>query len=341
MSFTGTSFHRGPVSAAVFLLAFGIFSSVATSLSAQRPTSVEQLSAMLDSIDPYLPDQDAKGTIKVIGSTSMDAMAHGWTAGFKEFHKGVEVEIHGASEEEVFERLVKDPSAIGMLSRPVTEAELEELKRKGLKKPTSFVVAREALGVFVHPSNPIQTISPSQLRQVFTTADSSTPPTWSALGATGEWAKRPIRVVSRTEASGTQRFLKDFVFNNTEMRNGVSSHVSNAQVLTAVAEDPQAIAICGLRCNLKSVKPLQLVAGASVIPSDDHAILIGQYPLTRPLSLILDVGSSDANAKASQEFVHYALCKAGQTKAITVGFFPVDLPLLRAGLQKLGAHQLR
>jgi hypothetical protein len=53
------------------------------------------------------------------------------------------------------------------------------------------------------------------------------------------------------------------------------------------------------------------------------------------LTLLLDMGQSDSNAKASQEFVRYALCQAGQTQAILVGFFPVDLPLLRAGLQQL------
>ena len=45
--------------------------------------------------------------------------------------------------------------------------------------------------------------------------------------------------------------------------------------------------------------------------------------------------------QAAQEFVHYALCRTGQTQAVIDGFYPVDLPLLRAGLQKLGASQVR
>lgn len=309
-----------------------------------KSASIEQLTAMLHSIDPYRPNSQATGTVRVFGSTSMDAMAHGWTTGFKKFHKSVDVEIAAAGSEAVFTKLLESPSAVGMLSRPVKDAELEALRKKGVKKPVAFVVAREALGVFVHPSNPVKTISAAQLRDVFTTSSAGSAKqnlNWGMLGATGELANKPIRVISRTETSGTQKFLKEFVFNNTEMRKGVSAHVSNAQVLAEVAKDPYSIAICGLRSNLKSVKPLQLMSGASVVPSDDHAILMGQYPLTRPLTMLLDVSRTDADAKAAQEFVHYALCQAGQAEAILVGFFPVDLPLLRAGLQKLGATQLR
>lgn len=303
--------------------------------------SVEELTAMLQSIDPYRPRSETAGKIAVFGSTSMDAMAHSWASGYKQFHPNVQVEISGAGSEATFEQLQENPSGVGMLSRPVRPEELEALKKIGLQQPTAFVVAREALGVFVHPSNPIKTISGDQLRLVFAESDDKQAPTWGMLGAMDQWSSKPIHVISRSAESGTQKFLEDFVFHSTAMREGVSSHASNAQVLAAVSEDPLAIAICGLRSSQKTVKPLQLMAGASVVPSDDHAILIGQYPLTRPLTMVLDIARTDANAIAAQEFVRYALCQAGQSQAILVGFFPVDLPLLRAGMQRLDASQVR
>lgn len=312
--------------------------------AASKTASVEQLTAMLQQIDPYRPDREAEGTVKIFGSTSMDAMAHAWTTGFKQFHQSAQVIIAAAGSEATFEKLLANPAAIGMFSRPVTDEELEDLKKKGLKQPMAFVVAREALGVFVHSNNPVQSISGEQLRAVFTsdaTGDSGQPLRWELLGATGAFANQPIHIVSRTENSGTQRFLADFVFCSCQLREGVSSHVSNAGVLEAVSADPLSVAICGLRSTGKSVKSLQLMAGASKIPSDDHAVLSGQYPLTRPLTLVLDMGQTGADARASQEFVHYGLCQAGQAQAILAGFFPVDLPLLRAGLQKLGAAQIR
>lgn len=297
--------------------------------------SVEELMAMLQTIDPYRPMGEVAGVVKVFGSTSMDALAHGWVHGFAQFHPAAKIEISAAGTADAMKRLLENPSGVAMLSRPVKDEELLELKKQGLKEPTAFVVAREALGVFVNAANPVQTISGEQLRAIFTAEKASSELNWSLLGASGEWAKKEINVVSRTEKSGTQMFLQDFVFYDAQLRVGKVAFDSNAEVVGAVAKDTLAIAICGLHCGENAAKALQLTAGANAVPSDDHAILTGQYPLTRPMSIIIDLGQTSAEAKASQELVRYALCHAGQTQAILAGFYPVDLPLLRAGMQKL------
>lgn len=306
-----------------------------------QSASVEQLTAMLQAIDPYRPQAITADTIRVFGSSSMDALAHGWATGFRQFHPQAKLEISAAGSEQLLTTLTANPSGVAMVSRPVTAAELEELKAKGLKQPVAFMVAREALSVFVHESNPLASISGQQLREVFTLDVHPGELRWGVLGVPGNWANQPIRILARTETSGTQRFLSEFVFNGSRLRPEESNHVSNAEVLQALSRDPYAIAICGFRSSGSSVKALQLTNGASVIPCDDHAVLSGQYPLTRPLSLIVDLGRTDSQAQASQELVRYALCQAGQMQAILVGFFPVELPLLRAGIEALNAPSLR
>jgi len=304
-------------------------------------TSVEQLTAMLQAIDPYRPKQATTETIQIFGSSSMDALAHGWATGFRQFHPQAKLEISAAGTEQLQAMLTAHPSGVAMISRPVTLQELNDLKQLGLKNPVAFVVAREALSVFVHKTNPLSSISGEQLRDVFTTDIHPAELRWSDLGVVGEWGTKPIHVIARTETSGTQRFLNDFVFSGAKLRAGQSMHVSNAEVLQALSRDPYAIAICGYRSAGNSVKALQLTSGASVIPCDDHAILSGQYPLTRPMSLVIDLGQTSPQAQASQELVRYALCQSGQTQAILVGLFPVDLPLLRAGLETLGSVTVR
>ncbi len=311
----------------------------------QAQPSISEMVSLLQAIDPYLPPKPGAkqliGTVVVNGSTAMDAMAHIWASGFKEFHKDAKVEITASGSHEAFEALVKNPSSVAMLSHPVRDDEVAALKTQGLKQPVAFVVAREALGVFVHKSNPVQSITGEQLRAVFTTDSNGAAPTWGMLGATGEWAAKPIHVIARSESSGTQVFLRDFVFGGSTMREGVSKHISNAETLTAVTADPLGIAICGLKSSGASVRSLSLKSGTSLIPSDEHAVLSGQYPLTRAMTVVIDMGQTDANAKAAQEFVHYSLCQAGQAAAISASYFPVDLPLLRASLHKLQGEQLR
>lgn len=89
------------------------------------------------------------------------------------------------------------------------------------------------------------------------------------------------------------------------------------------------------------MRSLSLRAGNTLIASDEHAVLSGQYPLTRALTLVIDMGQTDANALAAREFVHFALCQSGQAAAISASYFPVDLPLLRASLNKLQGEQFR
>ncbi len=303
--------------------------------------SVSELISLLQEIDPYRATEEAKGTVRVGGSTSMDALAHIWANGFNEFHKASKVEISAAESEEAFKMLLAKPSSIAMLSRPIRDEELASLKQQGLKDPVAFVVAKEALAVFVHKTNPVQQITGEQLRTVFTTTDADTPLNWSVMGATGDWASKPMHVISRTENSGTQVYLRDYVFGGSQMRTGVSAHSSNSEVLQAMNADPLAIAICGLKSVGSSVRPLGLAAGNTTIPSDDHAVLSGRYPLTRGMSVVVDMGQTDLDAKAAQEFVRFALCQSGQAAAISAGYFPVDLPLLRASLSKLQKDQLR
>ncbi len=334
---------------AAALVLCALAGSVRAQAGGERPVSqpsqggsaVEQLTAMLQAIEPYRPHGEIRQTVKVFGSTSMDGLAHGWIKGFEDFHPQAKVEVTAADYDAATKQLITNPSSIAMYARPVTAQELADMQKAGLKRPMAFEVAREALTVFVNSANPVQSISGEQLGEVFTSSNPPSELTWSAVGAGGQWASKPLHVIARTEESGTQLFLSQFVFRQATMRPATSAHPSNAEVLQAVSADPLSIAICGYRSSGRAVKPLSLALGGSIIACDDLSVLSGRYPLMRPLTLVVDLGQSDDQAKASQEFVRYALSQAGQTQAILVGFFPVDLPLLRAGLEHLSPQVSR
>jgi len=318
-------------------------SAAPSSAAATQPSAapVNNIIALLNAIDPYRITQPIDGKIQVFGATSMDNMAHAWADEFRRFHPQVAVEISAAGSGDAFVKLKQNPKAVAMLSRPVKPDELEQLKSETIKHPAAFVVAREALGVYVHESNPIQSINGEQLRMVFTKQGSAAELKWKDIGVTGAIADKPVHLVSRSQNSGTQAFLRDFVFGGLEMRESKTDHLSNSDVLGALATDPLGITICGLRVNAFDVKSLPLVHQGVSIPSDDAAVLSGQYPLTRHLTLVIDLEQTDKEAKASQEFVHFALCRTGQLSAIRAGFYPAELPVLRAGLGLIQKDHLR
>ncbi|MFO0942533.1 MAG: substrate-binding domain-containing protein [Pirellulales bacterium] len=313
-----------------------LVTSVTNAFASDPPAqSVEKLRALLSSIDPYLPKEAVSGKLVVYGSGSMDGLMHAWAENFTDFHSKASFEISGLPEDKATAKLLAEPSTIWMVSRPISSDELAQLKAKGLKNPVALEVAKEALGVFVHQTNPVKTITGEQLRNTFT-AQNPEAPTWKLLGATGTWADKPINLIRRGEDSGTQKFLTNVLF-ATKMRPGQDVE-SNSAVVAKIKDDPQSIGICGLRCGSTTARPLQLKSGDTTIPSDDLAILSGKYPLVRPMSIVFDLGSANKN---TNEFVHYILSQSGQSETVLAGLFPIDLPLLRAELQTINAPQKR
>jgi len=221
---------------------------------------------------------------------------------------------------------------VGMVSRPVSD---EELQKSGLRRPVAIVICHEALGVFVHKDNPLESISFEELATLYCADSDEKPLTWKAVGVTGSMADQPVHVIGRNKGSGSQRFVSQYLFRSRTLRAVAESHTSNAKVVQAVQEDPLSIAICGLKCGGHHVKALHLREESNVIPDDDHAILLGRYPLTRPLTLVIDAGSTDPKARSSREFVRYALSRAGQLQTIPAGFFPLDPATLRSELLKV------
>jgi phosphate transport system substrate-binding protein len=300
-----------------------------------KDVSVQEIRAILNSIDPYLPRAEVTGEVDVFGSTSMDAMAHGWAIAFKKFHPKAKVVVSAEGSETVFERFAQNPASVGMVSRPVTVEELAELKKVGLKKPVALMVAREALGVFVHKDNPLDAISYEELVKLFCKSQETAEPTWAALGLGDAYAKESVDVIGRDTDSGTRNFMERFLFHNQTLRPPHVVAESNSKVIEEVEKNSFAVAIGGLRAGAHDARPLHLRQDKTIIPSDDHAILVGNYPLTRPMTLIVDVGQTGEKSEASREYVRFALSQAGQMQAILAGFFPLDPPTLRAESAKV------
>jgi phosphate transport system substrate-binding protein len=302
----------------------------------EQGDTIQEIRAALDAIDPYLPSSEITAEIEVFGATSMDTMAHGWAVEFKKFYPKSQIAVSTEGSETVFNRLAANPASVGMLSRPVTAEELEKFKESGLKNPVAVMVAREPLGVFVNKENPLNAITFEQLVGVFCKGSSSENATWESLGVTGNLARQPVLRLGRDNKSGTHSFIKNYLFKDFELQNARKTFPSNAAVVEAVGESPDAIAICGLKCGGHAAKALHLKGTAAIFPDDDHAILVGGYPLIRPLTLVVDLGQTSDQGKASQEFVRFALSQAGQMQTILCGFFPFDPPRLRSEGLKLG-----
>ncbi|HMO12839.1 MAG TPA: substrate-binding domain-containing protein [Pirellulaceae bacterium] len=296
--------------------------------------AAEKVMSILKSIDPYHPKAELSGEFAVFGSTTMNSLANQWVQGFNKFHVNANCELSTLKGEDALKHLVSQPSGVVLLSRPVKPEEFEWLKGQGLKDPMQFEVGREALAVFVHDSNPLSAVNAEQFMTVFTT-DGGDAITWGALGLVDAWAAKPVHLISRGDKSNVQTFLRDNLLVGKTLRSGKTVHDSNADLLAAIAADPTAIGISCLRASMSQCKPLALTDGHTTIPCDDYSVLTGEYPLVRPIMLVIDAGQTGEQSQLAKEFVKFAICQEGQRKTILAGFFPIDVPLSRAQLKYL------
>ena len=81
-------------------------------IQAQKKLSAEEIRSLLDSIDPYLPTEEAATEIDIFGSTSMDVLAHSWASGFKKFHEGSKFVISAEGSETVIDRLSQNNARV-------------------------------------------------------------------------------------------------------------------------------------------------------------------------------------------------------------------------------------
>jgi phosphate transport system substrate-binding protein len=299
--------------------------------------SVVEITSLLSAIDPYRPEAEVSTEIDVFGSTSMDSLAHGWVAGFNKFHPEAKVVISAEGSETAFDRLSRNPASIAMFSRPLTGEDIEKLKSLGLKNPVTIRVARDPLAVYVHESNPIEEATYAQLAQIFCTGDSAKPMMWSDAGVEGELADKPVSIFARNLTSGTQTFINHFLFHSHTVREHAQNLDSNADVIRAIAKNPAGIAIADLKHSATGVKLLRLRSKSTVFDSDEHSILLGRYPLIRPMTLVFDLGQQPEAVAANREFVRYALTQTGQAQTLLMGFYPLDHASLRGEMSKLTA----
>ncbi len=126
------------------------------------------------------PAGGAKTTLQVKGSDTIVNLAQAWAEAYKKIAPHVEVEVSGGGSGQGIAALIKGTIDICNASRNMKSEEIEQAKKNTGKAPKEFVVGYDALAIYVHKNNPIQSISLDQLAQVYAEGGSVTK--WSQLG---------------------------------------------------------------------------------------------------------------------------------------------------------------
>ena len=249
------------------------------------------------------------------GSDTIVFVALAWAENYGDVNPSVAVAVTGGGSGTGISAMVNGTVDIANTSRAMTESEIEEARSRGID-PIEHVVGFDALAVFLHPDNPLDALSISQLAEIY--AEGGAYEAWSDLGVSipGCSSDEIIRV-SRQNNSGTYTYFKEAVLGQDEYKPGSLDMNGSSEVVDLVGNTPCAIGYSGLAYANEIVEMPCILTdrGDCVSPSAESAI-DGSYPIARPL-FMYTAGEPTGMIK---EYMDWILGEAGQCILVDKGF---------------------
>ena len=294
------------------------------------------------SIPAYKPAQGVSGSVKSVGSDTMNNEMTLWAEGFRRLYPNVKIEIEGKGSSTAPPALTEGTAQFGPMSREMKAEEMDQFEKKQGYKPTEFRTSIDMLAVYVHKDNPIACLSLEQVDAIFSKTRRGGArkdiTTWGDLGLTGEWAGKPISLYGRNSASGTYGYFKEYALFKGDYKDSVKEQPGSSSVVQAVASDRYAIGYSGIGYRTADVRPVPLAIKTGGTCEDVSAenAYSGKYPLARFLFLYVNKKPGASFDPLRQEFLAYVLSQQGQEAVVKDGYLPLTAGLIQEERAKLG-----
>ncbi len=288
------------------------------------------------SLPYYQQASGVSGALKSVGSDTMNNLMTYWFERYAQFYPNVSTEVEGKGSSTAPPALIEGLGQFGPMSRPMKSAEIDQFEKKFGYKPTELPVAIDALAVYVHKDNPIQSLTMGQLKQIFSVAGPDM--TWGEVGLKGEWASKPISLYGRNSASGTYGYFKEHALAKTDFKATVKEQPGSSSVVQAIATDKFAMGYSGLGYLTADVRavPITPAGGARPFEANVANAMSGDYPLARFLYLYVNMKPGSPLDPLRREFLKMVYSQQGQEVVVKDGYFPVTAPIARESLKKCG-----
>lgn len=235
--------------------------------------------------------------LSVIVTDDLAPLVRELTADFNGRQRGAVAATAVVSSRQLPAALARDPEAIVVYySLSATQALSE----------TVFAV--DAIAVTVALTNPVESLTPDQIGQIFTGRVSD----WAEVGGRAQ----PMVPLSREEgALSREVFEQNFIGRGGRVTRNALVASTDGGMVAMIQSTPGAIGYALLRALTPEVRPLRIGG----VPPSAAAIRQGRYTLVLPVAASA-VGTPQAAAAA---FLGYLRGPAGQAIVQSQGFVPV------------------
>ncbi len=268
------------------------------------------------------------GTITSIGSDTLAGLMAQWAQRFQEFYPHVKFQIQATGSSTASQALTQGTASIGPMSRLLTEQEIDAFVSVHGYEPTSFVVAIDAIAIYVEKNNPLQELTLNQIDSLFSATrfcgGAKDVTKWSHLGVEKFGGTQEIQLYGRNSASGTYDLFKNKALCDGDFLKTVNEMPSSASVVQSVASSVGGIGYAALGYQNSNVKPVGIKTNnTSLLPTPEN-LRESRYPYTRFLYLIVNKEPKQPLSALEQTFLKFVLSEEGQAIVAENGYFSIS-----------------
>ena len=253
------------------------------------------------------------------GSDTLVNLALAWAERYQDLRPEVSIAVTGGGSGTGIAALLNGTVDLANASRAIEPAELAAARASGID-PVEFVVARDAIAVIVHPSNPVEQLTLQQVSDIYS-------------GAIGNWEEvggedRPIVRLSRETNSGTHVYFLEAVVrlgdpdSDTLFSRRTLLLPSSEGITVEIRQNPNAIGYEGLGYVTDDVKTVALGVAAEgpFWQASVDSVNSGDYPVSRDLYMY----TAGEPAGLVRDYLDWILGPEAQEIVLDLGFVPAE-----------------
>ena len=262
----------------------------------------------------------ARTVIQNKGSDTLVNVAQAWAENYRNVNAEVAVAVSGGGSGTGIAAMINGTVDIANASRQMKRKEVDQAKSRG-QDPVEHIVGYDALAVFLHPDNPLDSIGIPQLAEIY--GEEGETESWGQLGIEVPGCKdQEIILVSRQNNSGTYAYFRRAVLGGKrDYKLGTRDMHGSKDVVHLVEKTPCAIGYSGLAYATDHVKMpcIDSAESADCVNPSVVAASDGRYPISRPLFMYTN-GEPQGEIKS---YLDWVLSDEGQCIILDKGYAPV------------------
>ena len=294
-----------------------------------------------DELPIYERVSGVSGNLSSVGSDTLANLMTLWAEAFEKAYPNVNIQVQAAGSSTAPPALTEAVSNFGPMSRKMKDKEIESFEKHFGYKPLGVRVAIDALALYVHKDNPIESLTLQQVDAVFSTTrrcgGTRNLRTWGDLGLEGSWANRPIQLYGRNSVSGTYGYFKQVGLCSGDFKNTVNEQPGSASVVQSVTASLNGIGYSGVGYVTSGVRSVPIAEDSSMpaVAVSNETAMDGSYPLRRYLYIYVNKKPDTPLNPLEFEFLRMVLSQTGQEVVEKDGYVPLSARMVSRELKRL------